>query len=205
MIWITSDQHFFHKNIISLCDRPFKSVEEMNEKLINNFNSKISSNDFVIHLGDMVMGDQKKNIPNILSQLTLTKSCIIRGNHDIGFKGKDNKEIYLDNGIFKVVDGIWNLRDLLIFCKEQELADSLDRDITLCHFPSITSNNRQEYETKYDKYRPTNFNLLFCGHSHQKEPIKPETLNVINVGVDAWGFFPIELKTLLNTVDNYCI
>ena len=36
MIYFTSDTHFFHSNIINLCDRPFKNVDEMNRVLIRN-------------------------------------------------------------------------------------------------------------------------------------------------------------------------
>ena len=37
-LFFTSDTHFFHGRIIELCNRPFHSVEEMNEALITNWN-----------------------------------------------------------------------------------------------------------------------------------------------------------------------
>ena len=33
-IWFTSDTHFFHDKIVEYSQRPFASVEEMNEGLI---------------------------------------------------------------------------------------------------------------------------------------------------------------------------
>ena len=45
MIYFTADTHFFHSNIINLCDRPFKNVDEMNKVLIRNWNSYITELD----------------------------------------------------------------------------------------------------------------------------------------------------------------
>ena len=37
-VFFTSDTHFKHANIIKFCERPFGSIEEMNEALIANWN-----------------------------------------------------------------------------------------------------------------------------------------------------------------------
>lgn len=50
--WWTSDLHFGHENIIKYCDRPFKDVEEMNSKLIENMNKRVKPEDTVFFLGD---------------------------------------------------------------------------------------------------------------------------------------------------------
>ena len=57
MKFFTADTHFNHSNIIEFCDRPFKDVEEMNETLITNWNSKVGENDEVYHLGDFGYGE----------------------------------------------------------------------------------------------------------------------------------------------------
>jgi len=80
--WFISDTHFFHQNIIKYCDRPFKSVEEMNEKLIDNWNSVVKRGDLVYHLGDVVMGDfSHSHFAHIWSRLNGRKRLIV-GNHD---------------------------------------------------------------------------------------------------------------------------
>ena len=65
--FLTSDEHYNHKNILGYCSRPFSTVEEMNQALIDNHNSVVGPNDEVIHLGDFSMSD--KCVKEILSQL----------------------------------------------------------------------------------------------------------------------------------------
>lgn len=55
MIWFTSDLHLGHRAAISMCERPFETVEEMNETLIWNFNSCVKENDTVYILGDIAI------------------------------------------------------------------------------------------------------------------------------------------------------
>lgn len=77
--FFTSDHHFFHANIIPYNNRPFSSMEEMNNKLIQNWNSVISVEDTVYHLGDFSFkGD---TVIPILLRLN-GKIHFILGNHD---------------------------------------------------------------------------------------------------------------------------
>jgi|YelNatPaOPRAMG01_1025707.scaffolds.fasta_scaffold50800_1 calcineurin-like phosphoesterase family protein len=78
--FITSDLHFNHKNIIEYSNRPFNSVEEMNETLINNWNSVVSMDDIVYIDGDLAFGSKGK-IREILNRLNGSK-ILIKGNHD---------------------------------------------------------------------------------------------------------------------------
>lgn len=57
--WWTSDTHFGHANIIKYCDRPFKDVDEMNCKLIENMNSRVKPEDTVFFLGDFCFKNSK--------------------------------------------------------------------------------------------------------------------------------------------------
>ena len=96
-IWITSDTHFNHANIINYCARPFKDVEEMNATLISKWNNSVGKEDIVWHLGDFAMGGAKE-IEALRVQLN-GKIYLIRGNHDT----KPN-DWYRERGFDRVYD-----------------------------------------------------------------------------------------------------
>ena len=43
-VFFTSDTHFWHENIIKFCNRPFSSIEEMNDTIIENWNKVVDEN-----------------------------------------------------------------------------------------------------------------------------------------------------------------
>ncbi len=78
--YVISDTHFNHENVIRYSNRPYTSVEEMNEALIANWNSVVKPEDVVICLGDFALGN-KDDIPDIVARLNGVK-ILVRGNHD---------------------------------------------------------------------------------------------------------------------------
>lgn len=78
-IFVTSDTHFGHNNIIKYCNRPFQSREEMDETIICNWNSVISASDTVWFLGDLCFPKKDRN--KYLARLN-GKVVWLRGNHD---------------------------------------------------------------------------------------------------------------------------
>lgn len=81
MIYIISDSHFYHGNIIKFCDRPFKHYHEMNTYMILSWNKVVGPEDIVYFLGDFALRASKAQMFNILDQLNGTK-YFIKGNHD---------------------------------------------------------------------------------------------------------------------------
>lgn len=79
-IFFTSDTHFGHDNIIKFCDRPFANIEEMDRKLIENWNKKVPQDGLVFHLGDFAWGGYEfwKKIRDQLNG----EIILIKGNHD---------------------------------------------------------------------------------------------------------------------------
>jgi len=79
-IFITSDTHFFHGNVIKYADRPFKDINHMNQVLVDNWNSVVSIEDCVLHLGDFAFGG-KTSYQRITSALN-GRIYLVQGNHD---------------------------------------------------------------------------------------------------------------------------
>lgn len=81
-IWVISDTHFNHSNIIRYCNRPFSSLEEMNDTIVQNWNNTVKDGDIVYHLGDVYFN---KHHPWMLEKGVLKgRKRLILGNHDDG-------------------------------------------------------------------------------------------------------------------------
>lgn len=80
-VWIWSDIHFGHTNVIKYSDRPFHDAIHMDETLIANHNNKVQPNDIVIWVGDVSFrgAEQTKQIVRRLNGYKI----LIVGNHDI--------------------------------------------------------------------------------------------------------------------------
>lgn len=102
-----SDIHEGHKNVIQYDKRPFFTVSEMNEILIDNWNKKVSENDTVYILGDL---SWSKNGIEFYQSLKGNK-ILIKGNHDTSKFCKDLKE----NNIIKTATDYMEISD----CQEK--------------------------------------------------------------------------------------
>lgn len=80
MIHFVSDTHFYHKNIIQYSSRPFASVEDMNERMIEAWNAQVQPDDTVYHLGDFAFCSYKE-LRTLMYRLNGEKHLIL-GNHD---------------------------------------------------------------------------------------------------------------------------
>lgn len=79
-VFFIGDPHFNHKNIISYCNRPFTSVDEMNNELIKRWNSVVKKDDVVFCLGDFALCGKDKIIE--IGQRLNGRITLILGNHD---------------------------------------------------------------------------------------------------------------------------
>lgn len=110
-VFVTSDQHFGHsatfekfKNADGTPLRPFTSIDEMNEEMIDRWNAVVGPDDLVINLGDVCMSH--RYLP-LVARLNGRKELIL-GNHDPvgGKRGKKfNFTDYFERiGAMKVFD-----------------------------------------------------------------------------------------------------
>lgn len=160
-IFFTSDNHFGHANAIKHTNRPFKDVYEMNQEMVKRWNSVVSPNDEVYHLGDFSLCHNKTalHIANSLNG----KIYLIRGNHDKGTEKFTR---------FEWVKDYFKLK-----FKEPDVPGGYQH-IILCHYA---------FET-WEKSHYGSWDLH--GHSHGSLKT-PNYKKRLDVGVDCHNFTPI--------------
>ena len=175
-LFFTSDTHFFHGRIIELCNRPFHSVEEMNEALITNWNRVVPRDGVVFHLGDFAFGGPDE-WNSILDRLN-GKIHLILGNHDMRMARTEIMERFSEVTLQKIisVDG---------------------RNILLNHYPFLcySGENRGEWQL---------FGHVHSGEHNDSGADIPRLRHLFrtqyDVGVDNNRFTPLsygELETII--------
>jgi calcineurin-like phosphoesterase family protein len=91
-IWVISDTHFNHANIIRYCGRSFTNVDQMNDTMIRRWNSCVREGDLVLHLGDFALHKDSSSVRAICKQLHGRK-ILVKGNHD-----RKSMTWYINNG-----------------------------------------------------------------------------------------------------------
>ena len=89
-LFFTSDTHYSHSNICSATTnwsvnegyaRKFDSLQDMNQRLVDNINNRVGEDDILIHLGDWSFGGFDK-IEEFRSQINCKNIYLVLGNHD---------------------------------------------------------------------------------------------------------------------------
>lgn len=126
--WFISDTHFGHKKVLEFCpsSRPCASIEEHDERIIENWNADVKPADTVYLLGD-VSWHGPEQTKNILRRLNGHKNLIL-GNHDHQF---------LQEGQFKnFLEDVRHYREIKIN----------KIDVIMFHYP-ILQWNKAHYES----------------------------------------------------------
>jgi len=196
MIWIISDTHFNHANVINYCNRPWNDRKEMDEALIKQWNSQVKSDKELVYvLGDFCMAG-KNYTKSILDRLKGTK-ILIKGNHDkpahkmleLGFDkvyentiitlvGNNNKkyEVYASHFPYHPMTSYkWNEKKI-----HMTLPDKMDK--------------RYLHKRIVDDGK----SWLLHGHVHQAWKIKGRQ---INCGVDVWDYKLIPHTKIIEIIE----
>jgi calcineurin-like phosphoesterase family protein len=130
-VWITSDTHFGHKNIVRgvtnwrtqdgqipvESTRDFNTVEEMNQRLADGINNVVDQDDTLIMLGDVSFGGFD-NIGNFINRIVCKNIHLILGNHDT----------HIENNRGDIQDKFLSVQHYLEVKIE-------GKDFVLCHYP----------------------------------------------------------------------
>lgn len=180
-IWFTSDTHFGHKNILTFCERPFNSVEEMDNAIIERWNSKVGKDDIVFHLGDFAFASNKR-WQELIYKLN-GKVYLILGNHDVvRWPGTYTMQLFdrVENQMMLKIDNKYN--------------------VYLNHFPFLC------YDGTYRN--PEDCTIQLHGHVHQRigdigkdaQRLQYRFPYQYDVGVDNNNFYPVSWEEILKII-----
>jgi len=184
-VYITSDTHFGHKNIVRGTTnwrtqdgeipidstRDFQTIEQMNERLIDGINHHVGQDDTLIMLGDVSFGGFD-NIGIFLERLTCHNIHLILGNHDHHI---DNNRDYVQKRFLSVQHYL-----------EVRIND---RDFVLCHYP-------------LQSWHGMNKGVIHLhGHVHLPENRKFGNGKKMDVGVDGNGMDPYSIDEIIKIMD----
>ena len=175
-IFVTSDLHFNHDREFVWKARGYNSVEEMNEDIIENFNSVVGKDDDVYILGDLCLGGGSpttlaKN--KILIESLNGRLHIIRGNHDT------NSRVTMYALCKNIVDEV----------KWADMLNYKGYHFYLSHFPTLTGNLEKE------SLKQCTCNLF--GHTHQTTNFHLDMPFMYHVGVDSHSCYPVNLDDII--------
>lgn len=176
-VFFTSDTHFFHGNIMRYCNRPFGSVEEMNEALVENWNRVVPRDGIVFHLGDFAFGGEE-NWNSILDKLK-GEIHLILGNHDMQLARKSVMDRFAEVTMQKVIR-----------------VD--DRNIILNHCPMLCYSGEERGQWQL-------FGHVHSGpcNTGGMDILRLENLfrTQYDVGVDNNGFTPVSYEQIRKALD----
>lgn len=174
-IWLTSDTHFCHTAEFLWKPRGFTSAEEMNEAIIERWNSIVKPDDMVFHLGDMMLSDTEKGF-ECMKRLNGYIS-VVWGNHDTN----PRKELVYYSAILPL-GYAHQFQHKKITCY-------------LSHYPSLTAN----WDSKHFSQHVINFH----GHTHQKTNwLYPNNPFMYHVGMDSHDCYPVHIETAIADIRN---
>jgi calcineurin-like phosphoesterase family protein len=169
-IWFTADTHFGHANIIRYCNRPFPTVEAMNDALIDRINALVKRDDTLYHLGDFAF--RTANPAAFRERICCKAIHLIMGNHD-----PHSEDGIVDPVFASLFASVRELRRIRL-----PIA-GMRRPVILCHYAMRV----------WDASHHGAWHLF--GHSHGTLPDDPHARSW-DVGVDNNNYEPVSVERL---------
>lgn len=169
-IWYSADPHFGHKNIIKYANRPFASVEDMDEAILRNYEEAFKPGDLFFCLGDWAFKGGQRALNRILE--TGVIPTLVLGNHD-------TTAADLARGKTASYGVGWSE---VVHYREVRHPNAVGDDLVVCAHYSMRVWNRSHAGS-----------YMLYGHSHGA---LPPILRSMDVGVDCWAFRPITLDMI---------
>jgi calcineurin-like phosphoesterase family protein len=191
-LFFTSDTHYGHSNICKATTnwtdadsvtRDFKSLNHMNDTIVNNINEVVGENDILIHLGDWSFGGFDK-IEEFRNRIICKNVHLVLGNHDHHIeRNKDNIQ-----RLFSSVNHYINLD-----VRRPSLMKKGEMDkfkFVLMHFPIAS-------------WDGMNDNVMHLhGHVHLPKHQRINEGRAMDVGVDGNDMYPLGVFGVLNLLKN---
>jgi calcineurin-like phosphoesterase family protein len=184
-VWITSDTHYGHKNIVRGTTnwrtqdgevpvgstRDFQTIEQMNERLIDGINHFVGQEDTLIMLGDVSFGGFD-NIGIFLERLVCHNIHLILGNHD------------------HHIDRNYDFVQKRFLSVQHYLEVNIEgKDFVLCHYPLQSWNGLNKGV------------IHLHGHVHLPENRKFGNGRRMDVGVDGNRMDPYSISDIIKIMD----
>lgn len=190
--WFVSDHHYFHKNVISYCHRPFKDLSHMHETLINNHNNRVSKDDIVYINGDFGFFNNRDEFNSIVDRMN-GRLVWVKGNHD-----------RLSNKIKpKLIRGVLQTKDLFInmvhdpIWANPEYPINIVGHVHLAYKQKSFSDYYNDLKTAITKIEDQKFQNKAKRFLDKWKGFNKKKSLLINVGVDQWNFSPVSLEEIL--------
>lgn len=191
--FVTSDTHLGHARISALADRPFRTVDHMDDALIRAWNARIGPDDIVLHLGDLALGPIETSVA-ATAQLN-GRRFLVPGNHDRVSPATQSRRA-IERFASSYERAGWTLLPEIIQGTRH------GRALLASHYPYVGDSTPIE---RHSSHRPFDSGLpLLHGHTHARDH-GPHG-RMFHVGVDAFGYAPLPFAVIdawLAELDQY--
>lgn len=176
-IWFTSDLHMNHTQEFLYGPRGFTNEKEMNEAIVERWNSVVKADDIVWNLGDIAMNDIGGTIP-YLNRLNGTQYWLL-GNHDT------------TNKVERILKSCWKISVPAFTYATLEKIGGMS--IYMSHYPTLTANFDEKHFSRHV--------INLHGHVHSKVNwIQPTNPFMYHVGVDSHNCTPVHIDEILTDI-----